>query len=287
MLPFAQVFVVRKVAPCPDCSRRLAVSPNAGRSVSGPCAESLLPRSSFRCCSPSSSVACASRTTSTPRASCRRRPTRSSSSAPSSTTTSPSSGSPRPESVGGGGVIAAITKYESAAADLRIALKADGVPESVKANAQTPSPSARRSAPPRRRAGSPTSSSTSPATSRPCMSTAVSDLGLSDDSASAKIVVALQDTIAAQRAMTGEQLNLANTDDACRQPARHRPGRRRDRRPHATAVDRARPTRSARSASSSTRTAAAATPSSRQPPTRPRSRASAPSSSPATPATPS
>ena len=41
------------------------------------------------------------------------------------------------ESVGGGGVIAAITKYESAAADLRIAIKAEDVPDSVKASAES------------------------------------------------------------------------------------------------------------------------------------------------------
>ena len=118
------------------------------------------------------------------------------------------------ESVGGGGVIAAITKYESAAADLRIALKAEGVPESVKASGQ--SALALGQAVRTAKTQSPFSDividkSGNIAT---LMSAAVSDLGLSDDSASAKIVVALQDSIAAQRAMTGEQLNLSNTDDA-------------------------------------------------------------------------
>ncbi|KRF29210.1 hypothetical protein ASG91_06400 [Phycicoccus sp. Soil802] len=118
------------------------------------------------------------------------------------------------ESVGGGGVIAAITKYESAAADLRIALKAEGVPESVKASGQ--SALALGQAVRTAKTQSPFSDividkSGNIAT---LMSSAVSDLGLSDDSASAKIVVALQDSIAAQRAMTGEQLNLSNTDDA-------------------------------------------------------------------------
>ena len=41
----------------------------------------------------------------------------------------------------------------------------------------------------------------------------VGDLAL-NDATSVKALVALQDTIAAQRAMTGQQLNLANTDDA-------------------------------------------------------------------------
>ena len=40
-------------------------------------------------------------------------------------------------SVGGSGVISAITQYESAAADLRIALKTPGIPENVKRNAQS------------------------------------------------------------------------------------------------------------------------------------------------------
>ncbi|SDP68961.1 Signal transduction histidine kinase [Pedococcus dokdonensis] len=117
-------------------------------------------------------------------------------------------------SVGGGGVIAAITKYESAAADLRIALKTEGVPQSVKESGQDALAlgQAVRTA----KTQSPFSDividkSGNIAT---LMSSAVSDLGLSDDSASAKIVVALQDAIAAQRAMTGEQLNLSNTDDA-------------------------------------------------------------------------
>ena len=115
--------------------------------------------------------------------------------------------------VGGGGVIAAITKYESAAADLRIALKTPGIPESVRRSGSTALTlgQAVRSAKTQngfsdvvidRSGGTAT-----------LMSTAVADLGLADDSASAKIVVAIQDTIAAQRAMTGQQLNLANTDD--------------------------------------------------------------------------
>ena len=45
------------------------------------------------------------------------------------------------------------------------------------------------------------------------VSSVVGDLGL-NDVASVKTLVALQDTIAAQRAMTGQQLNLANKDDA-------------------------------------------------------------------------
>ena len=116
-------------------------------------------------------------------------------------------------SVGGGGVIAAITKYESAAADLRIALKTPGIPESVRRSGSSALSlgQAVRSAKTQNgfsdvvidRSGS----------TATLMSTAVADLGLSDDSASAKIVVAIQDTIAAQRAMTGQQLNLANTDD--------------------------------------------------------------------------
>jgi signal transduction histidine kinase len=118
------------------------------------------------------------------------------------------------ESVGGGGVISAITKYESAAADLRIAIKGENVPASVKASAETALSlgSAVRTA--KTQTGFSDVVIDKSGNTATLMSTAVSDLGLSDDSASAKIVVALQDTIAAQRAMTGEQLNLANTDDS-------------------------------------------------------------------------
>lgn len=45
------------------------------------------------------------------------------------------------------------------------------------------------------------------------VSSIIGDLGLNDVS-SVKTLVALQDTIAAQRAMTGQQLNIANKDDA-------------------------------------------------------------------------
>lgn len=46
------------------------------------------------------------------------------------------------------------------------------------------------------------------------ISTLVGDLGLTNDVDSVKTLVAMQDTIAAQRAMTAQQLNLANTSDA-------------------------------------------------------------------------
>ena len=45
-------------------------------------------------------------------------------------------------------------------------------------------------------------------------SAAVSDLGLTGDDSTAKTLSALQDAIAAQQAMTSQQLNLANKDDA-------------------------------------------------------------------------
>ena len=117
-------------------------------------------------------------------------------------------------SVGGGGVISAITKYESAAADLRIALKAEGVPASVKASGQSALALGQAVRTAKTQSGFSDIVIDKSGNTATLMSTAVSDLGLSDDSASAKIVVALQDAIAAQRAMTGEQLNLSNTDDA-------------------------------------------------------------------------
>ena len=184
MFRFSQVFiqascVVRKVAPCPDCSRRLAVSPNAGRSVTGPCAESLLPPSSCPCCWPSSSEGCASRTTSTPRAS-------SSQAADTVLVIRPVveynlavQRLAAAESVGGGGVISAITKYESAAADLRIALKArrrPGVGEGRAARA--PCPSARPSARAKTQSGFSDVVIDKSGNIATLMSTAVSDLGL-------------------------------------------------------------------------------------------------------------
>ncbi len=117
------------------------------------------------------------------------------------------------ESVGGGGVISAITKYESAAADLRIAIKGENVPQSVKASAETALSLGQAVRVAKTQAGFSDVVIDKSGNTATLMSTAVADLGLSDDSASAKIVVALQDAIAAQRAMTGEQLNLANTDD--------------------------------------------------------------------------
>ena len=45
-------------------------------------------------------------------------------------------------------------------------------------------------------------------------SSAVADLGLTGDDATAKTITAIQDAIAAQQAMTSQQLNLANKDDA-------------------------------------------------------------------------
>ena len=116
-------------------------------------------------------------------------------------------------SVGGSGVISAITRYESAAADLRIALKTPGIPETAKRNGH----SALSLGQAVRNAKTQSAFSDvvidRSGNTATLLSTAVSDLGLSEDSASAKIVVGLQDTIAAQRAMTGQQLNLSNTDD--------------------------------------------------------------------------
>ncbi|QGN58394.1 hypothetical protein [Nostocoides sp. HKS02] len=118
------------------------------------------------------------------------------------------------ESVGGGGVIAAITKYESAAADLRIAVKAANVPANVKASAESALSLGQAVRAAKTQTGFSDVVINQSGNTATLMSTAVSDLGLSDDSASAKLVVALQDTIAAERALTGQQLNLANTDDA-------------------------------------------------------------------------
>ncbi len=116
-------------------------------------------------------------------------------------------------SVGGSGVISAITQYESAAADLRIALKTPGIPQNVTRNAQSALSLGQAVRNAKTQSGFSDVVIDRSGNIATLLSTAVSDLGLSDDSASAKLVVGLQDTIAAQRAMTGQQLNLANVDD--------------------------------------------------------------------------
>ncbi|MEP6854687.1 MAG: ATP-binding protein, partial [Pedococcus sp.] len=116
-------------------------------------------------------------------------------------------------SVGGSGVISAITRYESAAADLRIALKTPGIPETAKRNGQSALALGQAVRNAKTQSGFSDVVIDRSGNIATLLSTAVSDLGLSDDSSSAKIVVSLQDAIAAQRAMTGQQLNLANTND--------------------------------------------------------------------------
>ena len=118
------------------------------------------------------------------------------------------------DAIGGGGEIAAITKYESAAANLRIAIKSPSVPEAVKNQAESAlalGQSVRSAKTQQSFSGVIIDKSGSTAT---LLSSAVSNLGLADDSGSAKIVANLQDAISAQRAMTAQQLNLANSDDA-------------------------------------------------------------------------
>ena len=117
------------------------------------------------------------------------------------------------DSLGGGGTIKAIHDYENAAANLRIAIKSENVPPSVRRNAQnalTLGQAVRTAKTQQSFSDVVIDKSGNIAT---LMSTVVSDLGLSDDSAAAKVVVSLQDAISAQRAMTGQQLNLANTAD--------------------------------------------------------------------------
>ena len=118
------------------------------------------------------------------------------------------------ESVGGGGVISAITKYESAAANLRIALKSDAMSAKVKADAEQALAlgNAVRSAKTQQSFSATVIDKS--ANTASLSSTMVGDLALTEDAASAKAVVTLQDSLAAQRAMTGQQLNLANETDA-------------------------------------------------------------------------
>ncbi len=115
--------------------------------------------------------------------------------------------------VGGDGEISAITKYESAAANLRIALKAPGIPESAKASAQSALAIGQAVRTAKTQNGFSDVVIDKSGNTASLLSSAVSDLGLSADSDSAKIVLDMQDTIAGQRALTGQQLNLANTSD--------------------------------------------------------------------------
>ncbi|HEV7145855.1 MAG TPA: ATP-binding protein, partial [Pedococcus sp.] len=118
------------------------------------------------------------------------------------------------DSIGGSTLALATTRYQSAASALRAAMKSSNVPDSVRANATSALllGDAVRSA--KAQTGFSDVVIEKSGNIATVISGVVSDLGLSDDPASAKLVLALQDTLAAQRALTGQQINLANTDDA-------------------------------------------------------------------------
>jgi signal transduction histidine kinase len=118
------------------------------------------------------------------------------------------------ESVGGGGVISAITKYESAAADLRIALKSDTVSDKVKADAEDALALGNAVRAAKTQQSFSATVIDKSASTASVLSTMVGDLALSDDADSAKTVVGMQDTLASQRAMVGQQLNLGNAADS-------------------------------------------------------------------------
>ena len=118
------------------------------------------------------------------------------------------------DSVGGSTLTLATARYKSAAADLSAAMKRSNVPDSVRAKATSALSlgEAVRSA--KAQTGFSDVVIEKSGNIATVMSEVVSDLGLTDDPASAKLVLALQDTITGQRALTGQQINLANTDDA-------------------------------------------------------------------------
>ncbi|HEV7195478.1 MAG TPA: ATP-binding protein, partial [Pedococcus sp.] len=118
------------------------------------------------------------------------------------------------DSVGGGTLTLATARYKSAAADLSAAMKRSNVPDAVRAKATSALllGEAVRSA--KAQTGFSDVVIEKSGNIATVMSEVVSDLGLTDDPASAQLVLALQDTITAQRALTGQQINLANTDDA-------------------------------------------------------------------------
>lgn len=114
---------------------------------------------------------------------------------------------------GGEGIEGAAAAYDKASAKVTAALQTASVSDTV----ATQTKNALRLGKGVRSAVSQTGSQSvvidRSASTASLVSSVVGDLGL-NDVASVKTLVALQDTIAAQRAMTGQQLNLANKDDA-------------------------------------------------------------------------
>jgi len=114
---------------------------------------------------------------------------------------------------GGEGIDSAAAAYDKASAKVTAALQTASVSDTV----ATQTKNALRLGKGVRSAVSQTGSQSvvidRSASTASLVSSVVGDLGL-NDVASVKTLVALQDTIAAQRAMTGQQLNLANKDDA-------------------------------------------------------------------------
>ena len=114
---------------------------------------------------------------------------------------------------GGQGLKASAGAYDRAATDVTRALNEATVSEEVQAdtkNALSLGKAVRQAA---GQTGALSVAIDKSASTAALVSSIIGDLGLNDVS-SVKTLVALQDTIAAQRAMTGQQLNLANKDDA-------------------------------------------------------------------------
>ena len=114
---------------------------------------------------------------------------------------------------GGQGLKASAGAYDRAATDVTRALNEATVSEAVQTKTKTALSLGKAVRQAAGQTGALSVAIDKSASTAALVSSIIGDLGLNDVS-SVKTLVALQDTIAAQRAMTGQQLNLANKDDA-------------------------------------------------------------------------
>ncbi len=120
-------------------------------------------------------------------------------------------------STGGADLATATRRYQAAASALRSAAKAAGIPSTVKAKIDSALGLGQATLSAKTLGGFADVVISNSDNTEGLLSTVVSDLGLTDDPASASLVVGLQDALSAQHALTGQQANLANIDDSSSQ----------------------------------------------------------------------
>jgi signal transduction histidine kinase len=120
-------------------------------------------------------------------------------------------------STGGADLATATRRYQTAAAALRSAEKTAGIPSAVKSKIDSALGLGQATLSAKTLGGFADVVISNSDNTTGLLSTVVSDLGLTDDPASATLVVGLQDALSAQHAMTGQQANLANIDDSSSQ----------------------------------------------------------------------